>query len=105
MFDGSWFNWRRLMTALQALRPTLVQARQPEQMVLLLRQVQAANSLRHLATVAALAHRLPWPQRRQRQQVLQAVAARLAQLPSRPASPRSSSSRTKRAKSTTRQRR
>ncbi len=105
MLDGSWFNWRRLMTALQALLPTRVQP-MPAPALALMQQAATAGSLRQLLAVAHLAQLLPWKRLSHRRAVMAAVLERLGRLPRMPpASPRSSSSRRKRGKSTTRPRR
>jgi hypothetical protein len=104
------YSWmRRKMAARAAAR--LAQERAAQRLALaLVRQVQAAATLRQLALVQALAAALPSLPARLRRVVAAATAQRLLELPppvwpSPQASPRSSSSRTRPAKSTTRPRR
>lgn len=102
----------RLLKAMVARQAAARQKEAAAQRVLvaLLRQVQAAATLRQLVLVQALAQDLPSLPGRLRAVVRQQVALRLVQLPApvvaqSPASRRSSSSKTQRGKSTTRRRR
>lgn len=107
------FSWlQRTMAARAAARAAARQAQEREAQRLalaLVRQAQAAGTVRQLALVQALVPGLPCLPARLRAVVRAAVAQRLVELPApvvpNPASWTSSSSKTRRGKSTTRRRR
>jgi hypothetical protein len=104
------FSWMRQTLAQRAASRQLMQQQAQRLAVALVRQAQAAGTLRQLAMVLSMLQAMPWRQAALRALVRQQVALRLVQLPAplapnpRQPSRKSSSSKTRRGKSTTRRR-